>query len=203
MGDSPSSFIISRRSDHPINAHRPPYTLTNMPRTPSQNDNTVLNFASPETSEFQPYHQIYTPLPRLTARRQRNETVKNVEVYPIPSVDPSGQQHWIVRLQPDSQIGKRQAIRLCIGACTSGVGRISDLAGMSRHWVSFKVSGSRGTCCLQVPIPWALLPPVECLTHTRLYTSLARLPAPHPLFAPNPIFATSDNSPYEFENWTE
>ena len=174
-----------------------------MPRRPLLDGTAILDASSPGMPLVQSSYCTVVPLPRLTIRRRRGETILDVEVFPDPQAENTTRLRWTVAVRPAAQLSRGQAIRLRIGSRTNGVGRISELIGMSRHWVSFKVSGSHDKCRLEVPVTWAALDRVECHAHTRHYPSLAAYPPPHPLFADNLILHWSLDSPYEFEHGNE
>lgn len=112
---------------------------------------------------------------------------------------------WIVDSQPAKQLANGQKIVLRTSEEMSGVGRLSNLDGMYRHWASFVITGGPPSrpCSLRVPIPWSSLSALESHAHTKHYASLPKLPSPHPAFLSNPLIASDEESPYEFEVWED
>ena len=170
-----------------------------MPRLPPIAGTRILDASRPDLPEIQQRFPLRHPLPRLTVRRRKGEEVIAVIVHHTPENNGEGFLVWLVDERPAQQLRKGVAVRLSISANTNGVGRLSAISGMSKHWVSFKVSGSHDTCRLRVPVPWVALTAIEGHAHTCHYRALAALPAPHRTFSIDPIIALSDDSPYEFE----
>jgi len=110
---------------------------------------------------------------------------------------------WVTATRPKRQLSRTLKISLKTSQQVSGVGRLSALTALCRHWVSFSIMGSLSPCSLRVPIPWASLEPLECHIHATRYLSLATEPAPHPDFAGNPLISNDTESPYEFEVWED
>ena len=105
---------------------------------------------------------------------------------------------WTALARPVIPLQRGLTIALATGPQSSGSGRLSRICGMTRHWVTFGITGSNGTCRLRAPIPWVQLNAIEAHAHSRHFPSLARLPHPPPEFM-SPLITDSDTSPYEFE----
>jgi len=106
---------------------------------------------------------------------------------------------WVVKSRPAKQLGKRQHIVLQSDSKRSGVGRLTSVVEMRRHWVLFTVSGGPYPCNVRVPVPWAALDDLESFTHAKLYFTLPTLPRPHAEFERIPLFTNDEENPYEFE----
>ena len=150
---------------------------------------------SPGEGSFLP--EVPVPFPKIKTDRRRKGPVLDVYVFPEPVRSDEEQTVWAVAVRPETFLRRGQNIALKTSRQTSGIGRLSSLKEMFRHWVSFGITGSGGKCCLHVPIPWVSLSDIECLVHTRHYSTLPALPPPHPDFD-NPLITGSDESPYEF-----
>ncbi|TFY67455.1 hypothetical protein EVJ58_g1601 [Rhodofomes roseus] len=116
----------------------------------------------------------------------------------VPTMGEGKGLTWIVQSRPEIQLGKRQHVVLKTNAQRSGVGRLTSVADLRRHWVIFTVSGAPHSCNLRVPIPWAALDDLEGFTHSKFYFTLPALPRPHAEFS-SPIFTSDEENPYEFE----
>ena len=136
-------------------------------------------------------------LPRFRIKRKKNESIAQVTVCAQPSVDDEGKQVWIATCRPTLPLCRGQAIVLLAQSKASGLGRLSSISGMTRHWAFFGITGCNGLCRLRVPIPWILLSAIEGHAHTRHYPSLSRDPPPHPEFN-YPLITHGNESPYEF-----
>lgn len=108
---------------------------------------------------------------------------------------------WIVDERPKVQISTGMSIKLTSASRTTGVGRVSGVVDLRRHWVTFKLQGAQSPCSLQVPIPWAKLPVFESYTHTKHYFQLPVRPHAHIQYRYNPIFYDVAQNPYEFDLW--
>ncbi|TFY59757.1 hypothetical protein EVJ58_g5575 [Rhodofomes roseus] len=106
---------------------------------------------------------------------------------------------WVVDKRPAVQIGRGHLVSLSAGHNRTGVGRLTGITDVYRHWITWSITGGPGICYIRVPIPWARLSRLEGLAHTERYHALSALPPPHPIFWNNPIVLHSKDSPYEFE----
>ncbi|KAH9838267.1 uncharacterized protein C8Q71DRAFT_856231 [Rhodofomes roseus] len=143
----------------------------------------------------QPY-----PLPPFSLP-PTNETTIDVRILPLPIVGKGIGRGltWTLDKRPAEQLRKGMSVRFCTDVQMSGLGRLSAIADLRRHWVTFLVSGADQPCNLRVPIPWASLGDLEGYTHQHHYFNLAKLPPPHPSFAQRPAFQNEDENPYEFD----
>ncbi|KAH9838322.1 uncharacterized protein C8Q71DRAFT_856286 [Rhodofomes roseus] len=130
-----------------------------------------------------------------------NNTAINVKVLPLPIVGKGLGRGltWTVDERPTEQLRKGISVKLFTDVQTSGIGRLSVVSDLRRHWVTFIVVGAAQPCNLRVPIPWATLEDLESYTHQRHYFSLAILPPPHHSFTNRSAFLNADDNPYEFD----
>ncbi|TFY68499.1 hypothetical protein EVJ58_g965 [Rhodofomes roseus] len=152
---------------------------------------------APRMVSFRAERQLL-PLPNLQLPHDPADALE-VRVQRQPAIGEGEGLTWIVDEQPRIRLGKDQHITLIIGDTRSGVGRITHVTDMRRHWVTWTVDGGPKKCSLRVPVPWALLSDLEGLAHTRHYPSLPPLPAPHPIYRNNPLITRSTTTPYEFD----
>ncbi|KAH9837535.1 uncharacterized protein C8Q71DRAFT_722889 [Rhodofomes roseus] len=143
--------------------------------------------------------QVRHPLVRLRLA-PADEPVAQVRVEDLPVLENRKNRTWIVAARPSRQLGPQSLVILSTSLESSGVGRLAAVTGFSRHWVCFRVQGSKEPCGLCVPLVWAKLGALERNFHATRYAELPRLPRPHPEFADNPLITNSDVSPYEFES---
>ena len=139
-------------------------------------------------------------LPPLCLSAHDDEVVE-VKVLDRPVRGEKRGMVWIVESRPPRQLANGQKIVLRTSEEVSGVGRLSTLDGLYRHWASFVIAGGPPSrpCSLRVPIPWSSLSALESHAHTKHYSSLPKLPSPHPAFLNNPLITSDKESPYEFE----
>ncbi|KAH9938697.1 uncharacterized protein B0H18DRAFT_949952 [Fomitopsis serialis] len=141
------------------------------------------------------------PLPTLSLPIG-DDPVLEVNVFDRPVREGNG-VIWTVASRPERQLKKNIKIILKSSGHESGVGRLSSLNGLYRHWASFAVSGGPRLCSIRVPIPWAVLDALASHTHFSRYYALPREPGPHPAFIGNPVIFNDEENPYEFEVWED
>ncbi|KAH9914295.1 uncharacterized protein B0H18DRAFT_959930 [Fomitopsis serialis] len=141
---------------------------------------------------------IPTPLPQLTLQHS-NLPVTEVDVNEQPTMEERSGLTWIVKDRPHRQLAKQQLVRLQTESQRSGVGRLSRVVTLRRHWITFEITGARPKCTLRVPVPWVALDNLEGMTHASNYATLPSLPRPHPDFRHLPPFRNDKVNPYEFE----
>ncbi|KAH9837265.1 uncharacterized protein C8Q71DRAFT_723553 [Rhodofomes roseus] len=156
-----------------------------------------------------------------TPETSRSIAAKRRPPYPLPSLDlpPTDEPTIIIKVlphpiigrgigrgltwtadeRPAEQLKKGKSIKLCTTTQTSGLGRLSAISDLRRHWVTFAVAGAAQPCNLRVPIPWAALGDLEGFTHQYHYFSLPSLPPPHHTFTNRPAFQNDSENPYEFD----
>ncbi|KAH9835159.1 uncharacterized protein C8Q71DRAFT_106740 [Rhodofomes roseus] len=138
-------------------------------------------------------------LPRLTLQCDAHVVVLvYVEEMPVTG-EGKANLTWVVKTRPIKQLGKRQHLTLEIDSQRSGVGKLTSVVELRRHWILFTVSGGPFLCNLRVPVPWAALDDLESFTHSKLYFTLPVLPRPHEEFRRNPLFTNDEENPYAFE----
>ncbi|KAH9910873.1 uncharacterized protein B0H18DRAFT_962735 [Fomitopsis serialis] len=145
---------------------------------------------------------LITPLPILSLP-VGGEPILEVEVFDQPARGDGRGAVWVVASRPERQLTKNTKIILKAAGHVSGVGRLSSLNGLYRHWASFAISGGPRLCSLRVPIPWAVLGALESHTHSSRYHALPEEPDPHPAFIGNPMIAMDGENPYEFDVWED
>ncbi|KAH9918112.1 uncharacterized protein B0H18DRAFT_958033 [Fomitopsis serialis] len=139
-----------------------------------------------------------TPLPQLIIPLSHLPII-DVEVTEQPTMEERNGLTWIVKDRPLKQLAKQQLIRLCTDSQRSGVGRLSQIVTLRRHWITFAISGARSYCTLRVPVPWVALDNIEGRSHASTYATLPNLPRPHPSFRHLPSFRNDGENPYEFD----
>ncbi|KAH9838218.1 uncharacterized protein C8Q71DRAFT_854343 [Rhodofomes roseus] len=159
----------------------------NRARSPKPWHQLVLNLAPP-THAF-PLLQL-TPDPANTTE---------VVVGGRPAKSLGNGPIWTVMERPAVHIGSGHLITLKADGSQSGVGRLTVMTDLRRHWITWKIEGGPTTCNLRVPIPWARLSSSESDRHTQEYRLLKSLPPPHYSFIIDPDILYPNESPYEFE----
>ncbi|KAH9843019.1 uncharacterized protein C8Q71DRAFT_720401 [Rhodofomes roseus] len=140
------------------------------------------------------------PLPSFSLP-PTNDTSITVRVLPLPIVGKGlgPGLTWTIDERPAEQLEKGRRVIFSTDAQTSGLGNLSAISDLRRHWVTFIVTGADKPCSLRVPIPWASLGDLEGYTHQHHYFNLPNLPPPHPSFAERPAFQNEKENPYEFD----
>ncbi|TFY53250.1 hypothetical protein EVJ58_g9554 [Rhodofomes roseus] len=124
----------------------------------------------------------------------------DVAVYDEPEVDIStNSETWVVSEQPGRPLARGHILTLKLGDHAIGSGRISKVAGLARHWVTFRLAGARDGLQIRVPVPWVGLSGYTSYIHTSQFHELSPTPEPHIMFRGSPPFADPDTNPYEFE----
>ncbi|KAH9835831.1 uncharacterized protein C8Q71DRAFT_870101 [Rhodofomes roseus] len=138
------------------------------------------------------------PLPPLSLPQEDLPTVA-VKVLPYPAIKHERGQTWIADERPSAQLQKGSRITICTDAQTSGIGRLSGITDLRRHWVTFAIVGTPQQNNLRVPIPWAALDGLESFTHQKHYFVLPSDPPPHRSYADIAVFCDDNENPYEFD----
>ncbi|TFY68654.1 hypothetical protein EVJ58_g876 [Rhodofomes roseus] len=124
----------------------------------------------------------------------------DVYVHQVPEKDEAqGTETWVVDGRPERHLARGHVLTLRHEHHVLGSGRISKVTGLTRHWVTFRLAGTREGAQIRVPIPWAGLSGLYCYTHTTTYHTLSQTPEPHAVFRGTPPFADPEENPYEFE----
>ncbi|KAH9831283.1 uncharacterized protein C8Q71DRAFT_720936 [Rhodofomes roseus] len=124
----------------------------------------------------------------------------DILVEPQPERDEDGRREtWIVKSQPSRQLARGHVITLHTGSHVIETGRVSKAVTLMRHWVTFRLTGSKDGLQIKVPIPWARLCDLDGYTHTLVYHTLPLLPEPHLAFRNKPDFQNPGSNPYEFD----
>ncbi|TFY56882.1 hypothetical protein EVJ58_g7372 [Rhodofomes roseus] len=118
------------------------------------------------------------PLPSLSLPPEGLPTM-TVKVLPYPITRNECGPTWVANERPMAQIQKGSRITICTDAQSSGIGCLSAITDLRRHWVTFAIVGAQHPCNLRVPIPWAVLDGLESFTHQKHYFDLAKEPPPH------------------------
>ena len=138
-------------------------------------------------------------LPRFRTKKKRGEHPLHISVFDRYEPEGTRGMIWVVGSRPTETIRKGQVIELHTQSRSSGFGRLSLISHMSRHWVTFRITGSRGLCYLRAPIPWVQMSAIECHAHSQHYLSLSLHPLPPTEFC-TPLILNSTTSPYEFND---
>ncbi|TFY52422.1 hypothetical protein EVJ58_g10030 [Rhodofomes roseus] len=138
------------------------------------------------------------PLPTLSIA-DTGEPVIATSVLPHAEIGNSRGLTWTVNERPAAQLQKGRLITMSTGGEVTGIGRLSAVMDLRRHWVTFAVTGANLPCDIRVPIPWAILEGLESFTHQHHYFSLNNTPPPHASFRDIPAFHDIHYNPYEFD----
>ncbi|KAH9832458.1 uncharacterized protein C8Q71DRAFT_860855 [Rhodofomes roseus] len=145
-------------------------------------------------------HHPYIPLPKFSELDNLPaSTITQVKIAPKPIFGGGRGLTWVADERPASQLKKGSLISLSTASETSGIGKLSAISDLRRHWVTFTVTGADLPCNLRVPIPWSSLDDLESFTHQRNYFDLNNSPPPHTSFHHIPAFNNEEENPYEFE----
>ncbi|KAH9840201.1 uncharacterized protein C8Q71DRAFT_721919 [Rhodofomes roseus] len=126
--------------------------------------------------------------------------LEEVLVRNVPEIDNASRtETWVVDRQPGRPLARSHVLTLWAGDHMIGSGRISTITCLARHWVTFRLAGTRSGMRVRVPIPWAGLSGHASYTHTTQFLTLSPSPEPHEAFRNSPDFADPDANPYEFE----
>ncbi|EPT02711.1 hypothetical protein FOMPIDRAFT_1047449 [Fomitopsis schrenkii] len=134
-------------------------------------------------------------LPKPPANMGTTLSVTTVDVQSSPWYKGRKGSTWAVDKRPTNDIGIDDLVRLRIGALETGIGRISTIAELSRHWVTFLIMGNHGQFGLRTPSAWARLNDFARYTHENHYFLLDRAP-PHSAFDGDPLFQDDTKNPY-------
>ncbi|KAH9839783.1 uncharacterized protein C8Q71DRAFT_855094 [Rhodofomes roseus] len=159
----------------------------------ARNSTTLVTSKRIAAKKRQPYPLPSLPLPPAL------ETAVSVTVLPLPTVGNGRGLTWTVDDRPAEQLQKGKRITMRTDTQTSGIGRLSAISDLRRHWVTFTVAGATQPFNLRVPIPWASLEDLESYTHQHHYFDLPNLPPPHRFYADRPAFLDDKENPYEFD----
>lgn len=134
-------------------------------------------------------------LPPLALDKPDEETVQ-VQVLPRPRFANRNVWTWTMKERPAGEIGVGTHVTLATGGQASGVGRLSAVADLKRHWATYIISGSPMQCRLRAPVAWVTLSGLEAYTHRALYLQLSPIPGPHESLAALPHFQNELHNPY-------
>ncbi|EPS95246.1 hypothetical protein FOMPIDRAFT_1054321 [Fomitopsis schrenkii] len=125
------------------------------------------------------------------------ETVIAVTVLENPIAKGRGELEWVVNEPPSRRLGHGQLISIKNTSRESGPGLLTSVTDLSRHWVTWAVSGGPAQYRLRVPVPWAAMTGVEAIAHDNHFRSLPDRPPPHQLTMHIPNILATDASPYD------
>lgn len=141
---------------------------------------------------------IHIPLPDFRSL-SRADVVDVVEarVLPCPRFGNRKGTTWTVDEKPDRPVRRGGYVTLRTPTeQTAGVGRISAVTDLRRHWVTFAITGATLPCNIRLPISWAVLDDLERYTHRKYYFDLPPDPRPHESLRDDPRFEAEDIYPY-------
>ena len=149
------------------------------------------------------YSRIAPPkvpqLPLLSAppkNEQQILTITTIQVYDNPWYRRGTGTQWITAAKPTRPVGEDDLICLAINRDRrTGVGRISHISNMDKHWITFHIAGATPRAYVRVPIPWAKLSVRLAESHAKSFHALENVP-PHYAFRNNPIYRDPDINPY-------
>ena len=142
---------------------------------------------------------IHIPLPDFPSL-SRADVVDVVEakVLPRPRFGNRKGTTWTVDEKPDRPVRRGGYVTLRTSSeRTAGVGRISAVTDLRRHWVTFAITGATLPCNIRLPIPWVTLDGLERYTHRKYYFNLPPDPRPHESLRDDPRLENGDIYPYD------
>ncbi|TFY58084.1 hypothetical protein EVJ58_g6635 [Rhodofomes roseus] len=156
---------------------------------PNGSMTSVFSLSQPSTNTHNSEH----PVPSYAI-------AVDVLVLPQPERDREGQQEtWIVDGQPPRPLARGQVVTLRATTHVIGAWHVSKVETLTRHWVTFRLSGGNTGLRIRTPIPWAHLCDFDGFSHTTLYHTLPNVPPPHHSFAHKSAFQNPHDNPYEFD----
>ncbi|EPS96548.1 hypothetical protein FOMPIDRAFT_94552 [Fomitopsis schrenkii] len=139
-------------------------------------------------------------LPRLPRHLEHALTTTTLQVLEVPWLRGRAGTQWIVDGCPQRQVGEGDLVQLTSQDRWTGVGRLSNVTCLEKHWVTFRISGTIPNEGVRIPIPWARLTPQIASAHARLFLSLENIP-PHPAFRHYDAFRNPLINPYFTVAW--
>ena len=140
-----------------------------------------------------------TPLPRLSVPPRNSQTILTItmiHVYDNPWYRGGEGMQWVTALRPARPVGENDIVCLATNRDRrTGIGRISHISHMDKHWITFGIAGAVPKMSVRIPVPWAALTSKVVDIHTQVFTSLENIP-PHPYFRTNPRFLNPNANPY-------
>ena len=119
------------------------------------------------------------PLPPFQATTlDRTPKLGRIKVLDHPRVNGKGQQTWTVDEEPVSTLQCNSLVILYNSSYESGIGRLSAIVDLRRHWVTFTVAGAQYPAFLRVPAPWTTLEGLAAFSYSAHFNSLPFLPGP-------------------------
>lgn len=108
---------------------------------------------------------------------------------------------WTVDEKPDKPVRRGAYVTFRTPTeRTAGLGRISAVTDLRRHWVTFAITGATLPCNIRLPISWAKLDDLERYTHRKYYFDLPPDPRPHESLRDDPRLEAADIYPYDVGN---
>ena len=109
-------------------------------------------------------------------------TINTLIIYEKPWYRGRAGTHWIIAEEPSRSIGEGDLVCLTAnGDRRTGVGKISQLSGLDKHWATFSIAGAIPKSGIRIPIVWARLTPRAAEAHDKLYLTLENIPPHHAL----------------------
>lgn len=121
-----------------------------------------------------------TPLPSLTLSSNDSIVPITVHVLPRPQLGRGTSTTWTIETEPPSRIRRGSKIIMTTASQQSGIGEVSTVTDLRRHWVTFRISGSTHPSNIRAPIAWVMLDQLEGYTHANRYFDLPALPHTSP-----------------------
>lgn len=137
-------------------------------------------------------------LPHLSAPPKGGHyllTITIIQVYDKPWYREAGTQ-WITATRPTKPVGEGDLVCLAVNRDRhTGIGRITHIANIDKHWVTFNIAGATPKASIRVPIPWAKIPVHTAEEHAKSFRALENVP-PHCAFRANPKCRDPNVNPY-------
>ena len=119
------------------------------------------------------------PLPPLHASTTSGDVkLGRVKVLDCPKVNGKGEQTWTVDEEPVSNLQCGTLVILFNNAHESGIGRLSAIVDLRRHWITFTIAGAPFPVFLRVPAPWTRLEGLAAFSYSAHFNSLPFIPGP-------------------------
>ena len=145
---------------------------------------------------------VLPPLPQLAKPPRDSQnilTITTIQVYDKPWYRGGAGTQWITAMKPSKPVGEGDIVRLEANLDRrTGVGRISHVTSLDKHWVTFRIAGAVPKSNIRVPLPWARLHARVAATHARNYLTLENIP-PHSAFRDDAQFRNPHINPYRTE----
>ncbi|EPT04334.1 hypothetical protein FOMPIDRAFT_1014189 [Fomitopsis schrenkii] len=122
-----------------------------------------------------------------------------VRVNPLPRYGEDGDATWYAAVEPRkrARVGGWVILSARPKCQRTGVGMLSEIADMTRHWITFKIAGGPREYRLRIPTAWTRLEQEDAMTYLTHYFELQRTPhPPDTVQRQHPDFESEEYNPY-------